>query len=154
LIVSFPKAYQTVPKSYFYHPSIEEWLAKPQRKNELFTENEIYTYNGINYRSLAERIIAEQIDKYGLLFQYDTVYDLGIEQVSIDFVVVNPWNAKTVIWEHFGAFNKSKYADSMNQKMDTYIKLGYSQSKNLIATYQYHIRNTERIRELIETIIL
>jgi len=71
-----------------------------------------------------------------------------------DLVIKNPWSGKTVIWEHFGAFDKAEYADSMNRKMDTYIKLGYTQSKNLIATYQYHIRNTERIQELIEQIIL
>ena len=154
LIASLPKAYRTVPASYFYHPSIEEWLTKPWRKNELYPESAIYEHNDINFRAMAERIIAEQLDKYGLLYRYDPVYNLGNEQLSPDFLVKNPWNAKTVIWEHFGLLNSDKYAKSMNRKMGIYIELGYTQSENLIATYQYHIEKIERIQELIEQIIL
>jgi len=154
LIASLPKAYRTVPVSYFYHPSIEEWLTKPWRKNELYPESAIYEHNDINFRAMAERIIAEQLDKYGLLYRYDPVYNLGNEQVSPDFLVKNPWNAKTVIWEHFGLLNSDKYAKSMNRKMGIYTELGYTQSKNLIATYQYHIEKVERIQELIEQVIL
>lgn len=154
LIASLPKAYLTTPTSYFHHPTIDAWLAKPQTKNNLYPESAIYTYNGINFRSLAERTIAEQLDKYDLLFQYEPRFDLGNKQVSPDFLIKNPFSAKTVIWEHFGAFNQEKYADSMNEKMDTYINLGFTQSENLIATYQYHIRKTQRIQELIEQIIL
>jgi len=154
LIASLRKAYQDVPISYFYHPSIAAWLAKPKKTNTLYPESAIYSYNGINFRSIAERTIAEQLDNYGLLFQYEPTYDLGHTKLSPDFLIINPFNAKTVIWEHFGAFNQKDYADSMNSKMDIYIKLGYNQSKNLIATYQYHIRKIERIQELIEQIIL
>ena len=154
LIASLPKAYRTVPVSYFYHPSIEEWLTKPWRKNELYPESAIYEHNDINFRAMAERIIAEQLDKYGLLYRYDPVYNLGNEQVSPNFLVKNPWNAKTVIWEHFGLLNSDKYAKSMNRKMGIYTELGYTQSKNLIATYQYHIEKVERIQELIEQVIL
>jgi len=154
LIASLPKAYQNLPESYFYHPSIEVWLETPQSTNNLYLENAVYTYNGINFRSLAERIIAEHLDKYGLLFRYDSIYKLNNNQISPDFFIKNPFNNKTVVWEHFGAFHKEKYADSMNNKMDRYINHGYSQLENLIATYQYHIRKPERIQNLIEQIIL
>jgi len=154
LITALPNAYQTVPISYFYHPSIKAWLAKRQTKNTLYLESAIYSYNGMNFRSMAERIIAEQLDKNDLLFQYEPRFDLGNKQVSPDFLVKNPFNAKTIIWEHFGALNQEKYADAMNDKMDTYINLGFTPFENLIATYQYHIRKTERIQELIEQIIL
>lgn len=154
LIASLPKAYRTVPASYFYHPSIEEWLAKPWAKNDLYPESAIYAHNGINFRAMSERTIAEQLDKYGLLYRYDPVYNLGNDQFSPDFFVKNPWNAKSVIWEHFGLLNSEEYAKSMNKKMGIYINLGYTQSKNLIATYRYHIEKVERIQELIEQIIL
>jgi len=154
LIASLPKAYRDVPISYFYHPSIEKWLAKESRKNTHYPENAIYSYNDINFRSMAERTIAEQLDKYGIPYQYEPTFDMGTKQVSPDFIVKNPFNNKTVIWEHFSAFNQEKYAEVMNDKMDTYINLGFTQFENLIATYQYHIRNPKRLHELIEQIIL
>lgn len=154
LIATMPKAYQTVPISYFYHPKVNDWLEKPYKTNTLFPENAIYPYNGINFRSMAERTIAQQLDHYQLLYQYEPTFNIGSKQISPDFFIKNAFSNKDIIWEHYGAFNHEKYADAMNDKMDTYIKLGFTPSKNLIATYQYHIRNTDRLRELIEQIIL
>ena len=35
LIADLPKPYQSVPESYFYHPSLPQWLANPPRFNTL-----------------------------------------------------------------------------------------------------------------------
>jgi len=149
LIASLPKAYQTVPIHYFYHPQVDKWQGR-QRDTDLYRETAIYTYNGINFRSMSERIIAEQLDKYGLLYRYEPTFNLIQQQVSPDFLVKNPFTNKTIIWEHFGAFNQTKYADDMNDKMDAYLNQGFDPAVDLITTYQYHIRQPERIQKLIE----
>jgi len=153
LIASLPKAYQTVPIHYFYHPRVDKWQGR-LRTTDLYSESAIYAYNGINFRSMSERTIAEQLDKYGLLYRYEPVFSLIEMNVSPDFLVKNPFTNKVVIWEYFGAFNREKYADDMNDKMDAYLNQGFQIGFDLITTYQYHIRQIERIQELIEEIIL
>jgi len=153
LVASLPKAYQTVPIHYFYHPQVDKWQGR-LRTNDLYSESAIYAYNGINFRSMSERTIAEQLDKYGLLYRYEPIFGLMEMDVSPDFLVKNPFTNKVVIWEHFGAFNQTKYADDMNDKMDAYLNQGFQIGFDLITTFQYHIRKPERIQELIEEIIL
>jgi len=153
LIASLPKAYQTVPESYFYHPSVETWLAKPPRMNTLNLENAIYRYKGIAYRSLSEREIAKKLDENGLPFYYDSRFDIGIAEVSPDFYIKNPFNGKIFLWEFFGAFHISNYGKKMNDKMDTYPKIGFTENDNLIATFEYHLRDTEFIQEIIDKVI-
>jgi len=153
LIASLPKAYQTVPVHYFYHPQVDKWQGRLQT-TDLYPETAVYTHNGIHFRSMSERTIAEQLDKYGLLYRYEPIFGLMEMDVSPDFLVKNPFTNKVVIWEHFGAFNQSKYADHMNDKMDAYLSQGFQIGFDLITTFQYHIRKPERIQELIEDIIL
>lgn len=155
LISSFPKAYQDAPIDYYYHPSIESWQAKSPKQNTINTENAIYTSTSdIQFRSMSERTIAEQLENNGLPYHYDTVIQLGGKKISPDFIIKNPFTAKTFIWEHFGAFNQERYADSMNDKMSTYMNNGFVPSENLISTYEYHLRKPHCIQELIEQIIL
>ena len=155
LIASLPNAYRNLPESYFWHPSIEAWIANPPKKNTLNPEHAKYnSSNNIQFRSLMERIIAEVLNEYSLPYHYDTVIKIGGEEVSPDFIIKNPFTGETFIWEHFGAFNHEGYADSMNRKMNLYMKNGLTPFKNLIATYAYHIEDTARIKELIEQIIL
>ena len=155
LIASLPNAYKDLPESYFYHPSIEAWLANPPNKNTINPEHAKYNSSSdIQFRSIAERIIAEILAEYGLPHHYDVVIKINGKKVSPDFIIKNPFTGKTYILEHFGAFNKEGYADSMNNKMDHYEKNGFTQFENLITTYEYHIRETQLIRDLIEQIIL
>jgi len=155
IIASLPDIYKTLPESYFYHPSIEPWLANPPRKNSLNPEHAKYnSSNNIQFRSLMERIIAEVLNEFNLPYHYDAVIEIGDKLVSPDFIIKNPFTGETFIWEHFGAFNQEDYAKSMNEKMNRYIENGFGPLENLIATYEYHIRDTQRIREIIEQIIL
>ena len=153
LIATLPKAYQSAPIHYFYHPSVDKWKGRPPM-HEIHPESAIYTYNSIRFRSMAERIIAELLDKNGLLYRYEFTLGLMDRDVSPDFIVKNPFTNKMVIWEHFGGFNHKNYADGMNDKMDAYLNQGFCPSKDLITTYQYHIRNPERIQKIIDKMIL
>ena len=155
LIATFPKAYQTVPEDYFHHPSIAAWKAAPTKENTINPENLVYSSNDdIEFRSIAERSIAEQLDHYGLPYRYDTVIKIKGKEVSPDFIIINPHTGKEFIWEHFGSFHKKEYEDSMTTKMDLYMRKGLVPSENLITTYQYHIRDIRRIQKIIEEIIL
>ena len=153
LIASLPKAYQSVPESYFYHPSVKQWLAKPPRTNTLNPEHAKYLHKGIYYRSLSEREIAKKLDENGLLFYYDSRYNMGIVEVSPDFCIINPFNGKVFFWEFFGAFHIPKYGEKMNDKMTDYPKIGFTENDNLITTFEYHLRNTEFIQDIINKII-
>ena len=154
LIASLPPAYQTLPLDYFYHPDISTWLAKPSRKNSLSPENEKYIHNGVAFRSMSERQIAEILDKNNLLYQYDCTFDMGIARISPDFVIKNPFTNATLLCEFFGAFHKASYGEAMNDKMDNYAKVGYIEGDNLISLFEYHLRDPRRIQAILETTIL
>lgn len=155
IIASLPNAYKDLPESYFYHPDIEAWIAADPKKNSINPDHAEYDSSGnIQFRSLAERIIAEVLVEYSLPFHYDVVIKIDGKIVSPDFIIKNPFTGVTYIWEHFGAFDKDNYADSMNKKMNRYMKNGLTPFDNLISTYKYHIQDTRRICDLIEQIIL
>ena len=155
LIASFSKAYQSVPEDYFHHPSIVAWQAKTFEKNTIDSEGAKYiSTNGTELRTMSEWKIAEQLESYGLPYHYDTIIYLNGRKKSPDFIIKNPFTNKTFIWEYFGAFDQKGYSDYMNNKMDLYMKAGFIPSENLIVTYQYHLRDTRRIQNLIEDIIL
>ena len=153
LIVTLPPVYRELPITYFHHPHTADWVAKVVVQNSLYLENAKYHYNGVDFRSMSERMIAEQLTEYGLPYRYDSVLNLIHRSISPDFVVKNPFNGHTVIWEHFGAFNTEKYADLMNDKMDAILKQGFVEGVDLIVTFQYHLRNLARIQKLIRAVI-
>jgi len=155
IIPKLPKAYQNVPVIYFYHPAVGKWLEKSHRQNTIDLEKAKYIFDGIAFRSMSERMIAEQLASFELPYKYDTIANFNVyETFSPDFIIKNPFTDKTVVWEHFGAFDKEKYAIHMNDKMDKYLKHGYIENENLIVTFEYHLRDLERIKTLIRKIIL
>ena len=154
LIASMATAYQKIPTQYFFHPSVQVWLNKKHKQNSINPDQAKFTLGVISFRSLAERTIAETLNHYNMPYKYDTVVDLVDGKISPDFIIKNPFNGNTYIWEHFGAFNQEHYADSMNNKLDRYEKSGFISNDNLIVSFEHHIRDTKRIHRLIEEIIL
>jgi len=154
LIASLSKSYHDLPLDYFYHPDVPAWLAKPPRKNTLYRENEKYIYNDTAFRTMSERQIAEILHKNNLLYQYDCTFDMGIAHISPDFVVKNPFTNATCLLEFFGAFHKSTYGEAMNDKLDNYAKVGYTAGDNLITLFEYHLRDPQRIQDILEATIL
>ena len=153
LIAGLPQAYQNLPLEYFYHPTVEKWLAKPPRFNTFNLDDVIYEYKDIKYRSLSEREIAQKLSDNNLLFYYDIRFSTGTAELSPDFYIKNPFNGRIYLWEFFGAFHLPKYGERMNEKMATYAQIGFHESDNLIVTFNYHLRDTELIQNLIDQII-
>jgi len=152
LIASLSKPYSKAPITHFYHPKTVKWLKKLHPTNTLHPERAVYTYKDINFRLLAERIIAEEIDHLQLIYQYDVRLTLAERQISPDFIIINPYNHETYILEHYGLGEKN-YINNMNDKMDFYLTSQIVPFENLMSTYEYHIRKPERIRNLIEKTI-
>jgi len=154
LIAGFSAAYQQVPLDYFYHPTLKDWKEKQIAPNTFHLDEVKYgTFQEGAFRSMSERVIAEILDRNELPYHYDKVVGLGYKKVSPDFIIKNPFTGKTFLWEHFGAFNDPKYADAMNAKLDTYLSEGFSPFENLICSYEYHLRQPQRIQDLIEQMI-
>lgn len=155
MISELSATYNELPTEYFYHPEIADWVADDYSKNSFKEEDAIYySTAGTAFRSKSEREIGNILEEYGLPYRYDAVITVGGRRISPDFIIKNPFNGRTFTWEHFGAFNQENYANRMNDKMDLYYRNGYIEGENLIVTFEYHVRRPERIKELIEQIIL
>ncbi|MCL2559480.1 MAG: hypothetical protein FWE07_03245 [Turicibacter sp.] len=156
LIATFANTYKNLPASYYYHPSIEKWLAQPYKKNTYNPEELIYqSKGGTFFRSKSERDIGNLLEEYDIPYRYDSVVTLnGKNEISPDFIIKAPYTGETIILEHNGALHKDGYKDRMNDKMDTYLKHGFIEGETLICTFEYHLRDHDRIRKIIEEIIL
>ena len=155
LIKTLPKTYAELPPEYFYHPSVAKWQAAEYRKNTLFPEQLIYASTaGKLFRSKSEREIANILEQNKLPYRYEATLGLLNTDVSADFIIMNPFTGKTVVWEHFGLSEDEKYQRSMNDKMDDYLKTGYIENENFIKTFEYHLRDPKRIQTIIDNVIL
>ena len=155
LIKAFPASYQDLPKSYFYHPSVESFLSKELPKNSYNVESLHYhSNNGIALRSKSEMIIANELEAYNIPYQYEAPLRFLEHTKYPDFTIKNPFNGKVFIWEHFGGLHLKDYEDNMTNKMMLYTKHGYRPFETIIYTFEFDIKNINRIRALIEGIIL
>ena len=155
IIASFSATYRNLPLSYFYHPSIEKWSEVAYSKNTLHQENLIYkSNNGIYLRSKSERDIANLLEEYQLPYRYDAIIAPAGIETSPDFIIKNPYNNKTIIWEHFGSLHRASYEQNMNDKIDRYLTANFTENDNLIYTFEAHTRDLRRIENLIKQVIL
>ena len=154
LIAKLPQAYQNLPAKYFYHPDVLKWANQPQKHNPYPAEGgNYYSHKGVALRSKSELIIANLLEEYGLLYHYETTLNFAEKTIYPDFKIKNPYTNKLIIWEHFGALNQPGYEQRMNDKMDAYLTHGYTPG-DLIYTFECHIKKEQRLRNLIENIIL
>ena len=154
LIDSFSSSYQQLPLSSYYHPTVEKWLEEPVEENKLYPENRKFpTRNNIKVRSKSEQTIGNLLEEYGLLYRYDVAFKLGTQTKFPDFIIMNPFNGKVFIWEHFGALNQPEYMAKMNEKMSMYSAYDYHPFENIIYTFEFDIEHPQRLRDIVENII-
>lgn len=156
LIATFSSAYQKVPISYFYHPSIEKWLTEPHEKHPYppIEEEGYMTKNGVLVRSKSEFHIATQLENYQIPYRYEAKLILRGKKEYPDFIIKSPFTGKTIIWEHFGALHLSGYEKKMNEKMDAYLARGYVPNDTIIYTFEFQVKKASRIQKIIEASIL
>jgi len=156
IIRSLPATYQKVPISYFYHPTVEKWLARPTKEN---------TYQGKKYkindnvilRSKSEFMIASLLEDYKNIYNFLYIYEPALTlngQIKYpDFLIIELFTGKIIIWEHFGALHKPEYEQDMIQKMQQYLASGFIPFETIIYTFEFDM-DTDRIKYLIENVIL
>ena len=154
IIRDLPATYQQLPEHFFHHPAIKTWKKETFQKNNFQKENLIYESSAGTYvRSKSELLIANLLEKYGLVYRYDALVQLEGKKISPDFLIKNPFNQKTVIWEHFGALNQENYIEKMHQKMSLYQKNGYKQFENIVYTFEPDVRVVQHLQQLIELVL-
>jgi len=155
IIQQLPPFYQDIPQEYFYHPTVKNWLNQDYQKNKYKEENLIYTTNnGIRVRSKSEQLIANTLEEMGLPYRYDIQLPLKSVKIYPDFTIINPFNGKIFIWEHFGALNQPDYIENMNKKMTLYREKGYAETDRIIYTFESDIRDPQHLKNLINKKIL
>lgn len=155
IIDNLPANYQGLPFEYFFHPAVPKWLNQKVIKNSYPMESGwLYSNNGIPLRSKSEVFIANMLEKYNLPYHYDVAMRVGKKTMYPDFIIMNPYTAKTIIWEHFGALHDAKYEKKMDEKMNDYLIANYQPQKTIIYTFEADVKNPKRLEEIIKTIIL
>ena len=153
-IKKLPNAYSGLPKTYFYHPTIEPWLEKLQPNMPFKGEDRKYkTKKGTLLRSKSEYIIANMLEDYDIPYRYEQPMKMGSKVIYPDFTIKHPYTGTTMIWEHFGALHEPKYEASMNEKMKFYLAQGCIPFVTIIYTFEFDIENTTRLENLVEIIL-
>ena len=152
IISTLPASYQKVETSNFFHPSVKQWLAKPQKENS-YEGKKYETKNGTVLRSKSEYMIASLLEDYDILYRYEPALTLGGKTKYPDFIIIKPFTGEFIVWEHFGSLHEPGYEQKMNKKMELYLDQGLIPFKTLIYTFEFDI-NIRRLKSLIENIIL
>ena len=155
IIQELPTFYQTLPTSYFYHPSIHEQLEKIPEGNAGHIDGLIFTtYTGIRVRSKSERAIADALDLNMIPYRYEAAIALGGELRRPDFTIFRPFDGKKFLWEHFGRMDDGEYRERMNEKLVFYARCGFLPFDNLICTYENDMHDVAHIHAMIDLYLL
>ena len=134
---------------------MEKWILEKYPKNNYpFPENGGFvTNNGVVVRTKSEVFIANLLEEYNVPYRYEMLKKISNKTTYPDFIIKNPFTAKIILWEHFGALHLEEYELIMNDKMKRYQDDGYILDDTVIYTFQFHINQLERIRKLINEVI-
>lgn len=121
---------------------------------------EYYTSKGERVRSKSEKIIADELLRYGIPYKYEMPIELinWNKKVTIypDFTVLNRRTGKRWIVEHFGLMDNSAYYENAMFKLDTYEKNGILFGDGLIILHETSSSplNTNVMKKYIENYLL
>ena len=137
------------------HSSNESnWLKSNCSQNPYAPEHLIYKCNnGIMVRSKSERIIANKLLEYGIVFKYEAPIEIDGVLYYPDFTILKR-NGDIVLWEHNGLMTNEEYLIKALQKIRKYKKKGFVQYKNLICTEEDDVRDEVTLDEIIYKFIL
>ena len=105
--------------------------------NNKYSKSNAYAFNGINYRSAAEREIAIFYTEAGIPFKYEPeVWFNGMNKPAFpDFVLLIPELDTCKFHEHCGLMNYNNYVRDVTLKCGTYSGSGLLLDQDVFFTY-------------------
>lgn len=135
-------------------PDEYKWKNEEYKSNQYKTEYLKYqTENGVKLRSKSEKIIADKLEKYSILYRYEPEFQMGSTIYYPDFVIRRK-DGRMIIWEHLGIMDNKDYNYKAWRKIELYRAAGFYQHSNLICTFESDIEKADRIDEIIKRFIL
>ncbi|MBO4450287.1 MAG: hypothetical protein J5777_06850 [Clostridiales bacterium] len=133
-----PKIARTLNTGYektFLNRDFFDSLKEDANKN--YSKSKAYAFNGINYRSAAEREIAVFYTEAGIPFKYEPeVWFKGMSKPAYpDFVVLIPELDTCKFHEHCGLMNFNNYVREVTLKCGTYSGAGLMLDQDVYFTY-------------------
>lgn len=122
---------------------LENWQNEPYDHWKITDEDvrgNFITLNGERVRSKSEKMIADELTKYGIPYRYE--YPLKILNNSRlitlrpDFIVISPVTLKEFIIEHLGLLDHESYYNRNLDKLGIYEQNGYLLGKNLLIFHE------------------
>lgn len=138
---------------------IENWINVEYPKwiiTDEDTSNHLYTLKKERVRSKSEKIIADELTKYGVPYRYEFPLTLNDGNRTVirrpDFVALNPFTLEEKIIEHLGMLDKEAYYEKNLDKLALYERNGYLIGKNLILLHETSTSplNTKILDQYIE----
>lgn len=126
------------------------WIDGAAPKMDYHSDGLIYrTDSGLYVRSKSERIIANCLDEYGILYRYEAPFFTDCGEFYPDFTI-RRFFGQIVLWEHFGLMDDPGYFEKAMNKIEAYRREGFAQHTNLICTYEEDMKSEDTIRVIIE----
>lgn len=135
----------------------EEYMAE-ELPYEIVTD--IYTIKGEHVRSKSEKIIADELYRFGIPYKYEkplVVYDRGKKTVLYpDFTALNKRTGKSYIVEHLGLMDQPDYVQKAMKKISLYEKNGYLLGRDLLIFHESNEEplNSRSLRKYVEEYLL
>ena len=105
--------------------------------NDTYLKTDNYRFNGIKYRSAAERDIAIFYTEMGIPFKYEPRVSLKglVKPIYPDFVPYFEELDTCKFHEHFGIKNSSDYMNTVKFKFSNFVNAGLIQDVDVIFTF-------------------
>lgn len=112
-----------------------DWNYLEDQQNDYYDEHRVHIYQGVNYRSKSEMLIAMALTSYGIEFKYESKMYVNGRYIYPDFVIRRPKDGKVFIWEHFGKMQEDEYRYKNVNRLEEFHQEGFYLWDNLIASF-------------------
>ena len=142
---------------------IREWQEAEYDHWEI-TDNDVkgnfITVKGERVRSKSEKIIADELTRFGIPYRYEYPLQLNdngrIVTKRPDFIALNPGTLKSYIIEHLGIMDMDRYYQNSISKIDLYERNGYLLGREILIFHETSDRplNTQVVDKYIEEYLI
>lgn len=131
----------TVPAPLTDEDYARKWQNKICYRRKVLDETPYKTMKGEYVRSKSECIIADRLSSRDIPYHYEINHTLedkdGHEYtVQPDFTILNKRTRQEIVWEHLGKMGDEDYCMDNLQKLNDYVRSGYTPGRNLILSFE------------------